>query len=339
MKKRDIVRSYLTNEEYESLSIRAMARLICLEHPDLFKDVDNCRLEIRCLIGSAGDRRRNELSDKIIERDVVGNMNERGFKNYMNKYNLPESDEQANEPLMIQEAGVYALLSDIHVPYHNVQALEIAFDYMKQHTLKGIILNGDILDFYQLSRYSKDPRKRSFADELEAGYALLCIMAEQFGCKITYKIGNHEERYEHFMAARAPELLGVAAFKIEELLHTDTIGAEVVKDKRMIKLGKLSVLHGHEFGQSIFSPVNPARGYYLRAKASVICGHNHQTSNHVENNLEGDIVSTWSTGCLSELKPAYMPYNKWNHGFAMVEVFDDGTYEVENLKIIKGKIR
>lgn len=336
MKKKDIVRQYLADEDLATLPVRSLARYIYKNNVAAFKDVENVRDIIRDLIGSHGDRNR---SKKEFDRDVVANMNQRGFRNQMNKYNIPESDEETLEPIEITATGNYLIISDIHVPYHSIEALETCFDYAKGRNIDGVIINGDFLDFYQLSRYGKDPNKRKFADELEAGYEILSIIVSEFGNNVVYKIGNHEERYEHYMAAKAPELLGVPAFRIEELLNAESLGIQVVKDKRIIKLGKLNILHGHEFGQSVFSPVNPARGYYLRAKASVLCGHNHQTSNHTENNLEGSLVSTWSTGCLSELRPAYLPYNKWNHGFAIVEVFEDGQFEVENLKIIKGKVR
>ena len=55
--------------------------------------------------------------------------------------------------------------------------------------------------------------------------------------------------------------------------------------------------------------------------------------------LDGKVVTTWSTGCLSELHPGYMPVNKWNHGFAVIRVDENGDFEVDNLRIIKVKVR
>jgi len=68
-------------------------------------------------------------------------------------------------------------------------------------------------------------------------------------------------------------------------------------------------------------------------------GHNHQTSEHTETDMNGKSVTTWSLGCLSELNPAYMPLNKWNHGFAIVDLSDNGEdFHVKNYRIHKGKI-
>jgi hypothetical protein len=55
--------------------------------------------------------------------------------------------------------------------------------------------------------------------------------------------------------------------------------------------------------------------------------------------MNGKSVTTWSLGCLSELNPAYMPLNKWNHGFAIVDLSDNGEdFHVKNYRIHKGKI-
>ncbi|MEO7171316.1 hypothetical protein, partial [Flavobacterium sp.] len=106
-------------------------------------------------------------------------------------------------------------------------------------------------------------------------------------------------------------------------------------------MGKLDVIHGHEFGKSVFSPVNPARGYFNRAKSSVLAGHCHQTSEHHENNLKRDSMACFTTGALCNLSPKYSPFafTKWNLGFADVEIEDDGQFIVNNYRIIDGKAR
>jgi len=156
--------------------------------------------------------------------------------------------------------------------------------------------------------------------------------------RLVYKLGNHEERYERYMSVKAPELLGVAEFETQHLLGFANLGVGLVRDKRPIRLGKLNVVHGHEYSFPIANPVNPARGYFLRAKTHCLGGHLHQSSQHSEKNLEGKVVSTWSTGCLCDLHPDYRPLNNWNHGFAFVEIDKAGAFHVENLKLIDGEI-
>jgi hypothetical protein len=37
---------------------------------------------------------------------------------------------------------------------------------------------------------------------------------------------------------------------------------------------------------------------------------------------------------LCDMSPAYARINKWNHGFAAVEVASDGAYDVRNFQIL-----
>jgi hypothetical protein len=103
-------------------------------------------------------------------------------------------------------------------------------------------------------------------------------------------------------------------------------------------VGNLNIAHGHEFPSGISSPVNIARGLYLRAKANAICGHHHKTSSHTETNINDEIVITYSVGCLCELHPLYMPINSWNHGLALITVTKDGDVDVQNKRIKDGRI-
>jgi hypothetical protein len=87
------------------------------------------------------------------------------------------------------------------------------------------------------------------------------------------------------------------------------------------------------------APVNSARGLFMKAKQSMICGHVHKVSEHNETNLSGELISCWSTGCLSELSPDYNPHsNNYSHGFAHIRTDNEGNYSVKNFRILKGRI-
>jgi predicted phosphodiesterase len=333
--KGEIVTEYLEHPEWGELPSLTLARLIYKDNKEVFKDVEEVRGSVRYYRGQKGTRQRQRATHKTEKAEHVKALG------VPNPFGLPDTDEDEWDAYILPKAATrILLLSDIHVPYHNIEAITKAIEYGKEKNVNAIVFNGDTLDCYALSRYEKDPRKRKFAEELESCRQLLQVFRDEFpGVPFYFKLGNHEERYEAYLRTKAPELLGTSQFTLDVLLKMGELGCDFIQDKRIIKAGKLNILHGHEFGRSVFSPVNPARGYYMRAKASVICGHNHQTSEHSENNLEGKVVTTWSTGCLCEMHPQYMPINKWNYGFAYVQVFKDGGFEVDNLKIIKGKIR
>jgi predicted phosphodiesterase len=336
--KGQIVLEYLNDEVTKDLPSKSLAQLIYKKNKKVFKDVENARDIVRYYRGQKGDENRKRSGAKKFSTEKAQHAKSLGVSN---PFGLPETDEEEWPPFELPKGATrILLLSDIHVPYHNIQSLTVAIKYGKEKKCNAVVLNGDTLDCYALSRYEKDPRKRKFSEELESCRELLGILQKELQCPIYFKLGNHEERYEAYLRTKAPELLGTSEFTLDTLLKFGQYGCTLIQDKRIIKAGRLNILHGHEFGRSVFSPVNPARGYYMRAKASVICGHNHQTSEHTENNLEGKIVTTWSTGCLCEMHPQYMPINKWNHGFAFVDVDpSDGSYEVDNFRIIDGRLR
>jgi len=322
MSKIAIARKYRDQFGMEMPTLK-LARIMFKENNLLFKDVEDARHSLRRIEGKVGKGDGTKITHSVEVRPK-------------NPYNLPDTDETEYEPFMLNHKRIL-VLSDIHIPYHSIEALTAAFDFGKKEKPDAVLLNGDTLDFFGLSRFAKEPGKRSFADELNAFKEFFIILQKTFNCKIYFKFGNHEERYNHFLWMKAGELDGVDEFKLEEIIKSRAEGIDVISDKRIIKAGDLNIIHGHEFGGSVFSPVNIARGLFLRAKVSAIQGHNHQTSEHTESNMNGKITTTWSLGCLSELHPAYLPINKWNHGFAIVDVFGD-EFEVRNKRIHKGKV-
>jgi len=322
MSKIAIARKYRDQFGMEMPTLK-LARIMFKDNNLLFKDVEEARHSLRRIEGKVGKGDGTKITHSAEVRPK-------------NPYNLPDTDETEYEPFMLNHKRIL-VLSDIHIPYHSIEALTAAFDFGKKEKPDAVLLNGDTLDFFGLSRFAKEPGKRSFADELNAFKEFFIILQKTFNCKIYFKFGNHEERYNHFLWMKAGELDGVDEFKLEEIIKSRAEGIDVISDKRIIKAGDLNIIHGHEFGGSVFSPVNIARGLFLRAKVSAMQGHNHQTSEHTESNMNGKITTTWSLGCLSELHPAYLPINKWNHGFAIVDVFGD-EFEVRNKRIHKGKV-
>lgn len=333
--RRQVVSEYL--EKYPTLPNMTLAKVIYKENPLLFTTVDTVRSSIRYRRGQNGKRDRSKIH--LTEQpERAKYANDMGIPN---PFHLPETDETEWEPFIIPKAVTRLLiLSDIHIPYHNIEAVTLAMQYGKDKKVNGIMLNGDILDFHDLSSFEKDPKKRRIHEELEMGRQFLRILRKEFdGVPIYYKLGNHEERYERYLRIKAPELLDIQEFRMDVLLRFGELGIQLIDDKRRVHFGRLNIMHGHEFGRSVFSPVNPARGAYMRAKENCIIGHHHQTSSHAEPTMNGKVVNTWSTGCLCELHPNYMPINKWNRGFAYAEREDDGDFTVHNHTIIKGRIR
>jgi predicted phosphodiesterase len=319
----ELARQY--RDKYKNTPTLTLARIMYNENAEVFKDVEQARSDLRYIEGKHGARMR---------KSVINTPHYMEQSRPKNPYKLPESEEIDFKPYQIKGVKRLAVFNDIHVPYHSITALTAAIEHTKD--CDALLINGDLIDFYGLSRFMKDPRKRSVSHELKACNELLDVLQKHYK-KIYFKLGNHDVRFEHYLMMKAPELLGIAEFELSYLLKCKERGIEVIKDKTIIKVNSLNIIHGHEFGGSVFSPVNIARGLFLRGKTSAMQGHNHQTSEHTEPNMNGEITTTWSVGCLSELHPEYLPINKWNHGFAIVEV-KDKEFHVINKRIYKGRV-
>jgi predicted phosphodiesterase len=328
--KTEIAREYRLKYGME-MPTKKLARIMYEENNLLFVDTEDARQLLRYIEGKHGNN-----SSKFIQKSEFYMQNDRP----KNPYNLPEADEEPYEPYVLKGYNRVAIFSDIHVPYHSVEAITIALEYTKQEKPDLLLLNGDTLDMYALSRFDKDPSKRHFAGELEMMGQLLEVFRKELDCEILFKIGNHEERYEHFLFSKAKELVGVEEFKLENILKKRMGNdVQIVGDKRIIHANSLNIIHGHEFSQGFFSPVNVARGLALRAKASAIQGHNHQTSEHTSVDINGKVMTTWSVGALCQLRPKYMPINNWNYGMAIVDLDSNGTdFQVRNKRIFGGKM-
>jgi predicted phosphodiesterase len=324
--KNDIALEYC--KKYNDFSTMAITRLLIRDYPIEFTET-NTRAMVRHI--------RNELANRqgILEKRSPTQM-----KQFMTKkFDLPTSDYQAPKPFKIPKAqNNILLLSDIHFPYQDNDALELALNYGLEHNINAIYLNGDTLDMYHCSRFIKDIRNRDLAGELQMCRDFFKILKDRFNLPIYFKIGNHEKRWQDFLRLQAPELLGIPDFRLDVILRFKEFGVTLIQDRQIAMAGKLPILHGHEWHGGFAPPVNPARGLFLKAKQSCIIGHHHRTSEHTEKSLRGEVTTTWSTGCLCGLQPDYAPYNNYNHGFAHITTDPNGSYQVKNIRIIDYKI-
>ena len=254
---------------------------------------------------------------------------------------MPKSMAEPWTPYVMRVTGPVGILSDVHVPYHSEVAVAAAVGHLKEQGLSGLLLNGDIADFYAISRYMKDPAKRDFKGELESVRGFLGWLRQEFpAIPIVYKTGNHEDRWQHWLFQHAAEISDDRRMSLTAWLDLDKLDIELVEDQRPVMLGKLPVLHGHELPKGMAAPVNVARGAWMRTLSTCLVGHSHRTSNHAESDMWHHETACWSTGCLCDLRPDYAVINRWNHGFAVCTVHDRGAFDVHNYRVMQdGTVR
>jgi len=314
-------------ERTKTLPKQTVARQLAQDYPQYFSSIDQARSAIRLRTGAFGEKCRHQAVCKEVRISTIAE----GLAKLQGYERVREDVIH----LLDENVGV---INDVHCPYHDFGSVKVALESLKAPGITVLLLNGDIIDNYQLSKFPKDSSRPTFSQELACVRAFLQLVRDEFPkARLIYKFGNHEIRLRTYIQSKAAELEGV--LELEKLLHLEEIGYEVVKHER-IALGKLNVLHGHELPHGISAPVNPARGVFLKAKKSCIVGHHHQTSHHSEGDIEGGRTGCWSVGCLCDLSPDYNYFGglKWNHGFARVEVDSAGMFTVFNHSIIEGKV-
>jgi predicted phosphodiesterase len=293
--------------------------------------LEQARSRIRSILGLNGEPRRKQSHDKPLQRPP---------RKAGERLAMPVSQAEPWLPFDLGITGKVGILSDIHVPYHDETALRAAVDHLQAEKVDCLLLNGDWADFYSISRHEKNPKLRNFRNELAAVRAFLKWIRQEFpGIPITVKTGNHEERYERWLYEHAPEISDDPIMGLDNWCGLPALDMTLVKDKRIILAGELPILHGHEKGNGISSPVNQARGAFMRLHHTVLEGHGHRTSTHSEPDMMGRETVCFSTGCLCDMRPAYAVLNKWNHGFAIVHVHADRSFDVQNMRIMSGKVR
>lgn len=312
------------------VATKTLATRLYKEHPSLWPTRDACCTAVRRLRGAQGEKHRRGVPT-VAERSKAD-------QEACQRWGalLPESEPVEWQWFDLPEGPQrWLILADLHCPYHDHQALTVALTHAEGNC-DGVLVLGDGPDAYQLSWWIRDPRKRRFAQEIEDWCKVLDAL-KKLAPTVVWKGGNHEERLERYLMQKAPELFDVAEFRWSVFCKLAERKITWVPPSWPIRHHHLSLIHGHEWGNRFSSPVNPARGAFLKAHECVLEAHQHRTSHHVEHTLRERPISCWSLGCLCNLHPEYRPLgHKWNHGFAYLTTGSEWT--VTNHRIVNKEV-
>ena len=321
----EIAKSYILKNPTSTPT--ALAKMLFKDYSYEFKDIEDARGCVRRLMGKSGENHR-----QVTHKDFTALINE------MRK-ELPKGETEHIQPYHLPKSCTRILvLSDIHLPYQDDDALFASLQFGLEKDVNCIYLNGDTMDMYQLSRHEKNPANRSFSYELDICRSFLKGIRNMFpNAHIVYKIGNHDERYEKFIRMN-PQLIGVQEFELGNLLGFPELRIQEVKSKQWSYAGLMPLLHGHELPAKSGGE-NPAKMAKLKLNKQAIIGHFHRENKSTGKQFDGKYYAAYSTGCLCDLNPAYMPINDWNHSFIYLEVDPkNGNYYVQQKTIVDGII-
>jgi predicted phosphodiesterase len=299
---------------------RTLARKLYGENKQRFPNLEAARTTIRVIRGNKGSEERPKA--RVPRKNAKA-----GWKPA-----CPPSDALPWTPVELPRPSRVLCLSDIHIPYHDQRAVNAALVWGREYKPTVVLLNGDFQDFYRQSKFQQRPEKRDLKHEIEVGQELLAHIRETFPkAKIIYKMGNHDNRWDTYVWNHAPEMWNMEQMQLHNVLGFEKLRIQRVNDEPVMA-GKLPIFHGHELPKG-GSPVNPARGAFMRSLTSMLIGHVHRHSTHSETNLWHKDTVTWSQGCLCDRRPEFARINKWTLGFSAIDVAKDGEFDLHNMQI------
>lgn len=228
---------------------------------------------------------------------------------------------------------MHLVLSDQHIPFQDPGVESLTLEFIKEHQPDGIHLLGDVLDFYPLSRFDKDPQRLSqLQDDLDQGCDYLNEVRKRSQAPIIWSEGNHEDRLRRYLWRQAPELAGLKGMQFEELLRLQEFKVRWAPAMKPYKVGKLLFTHGSVVRK--WSGMS-AKAHHEKYGMNVIHGHTHRLGAFYHTTYESSYGS-WENGCLCGLQPEYCISPDWQNGWSVVWFYGD-YFHVEQVCVIDGQ--
>lgn len=225
---------------------------------------------------------------------------------------------------------------DVHIPFECESSIRCLIRVAKELRPDVFVCLGDLLDFYQLSRFDKDPsRKTTVADDCDLArkwfYKLDRALPDK--CTKVFIEGNHEARLQKWIWANGSDL-GKMIPALGDYLHLPALGWEHVRYGELWRYGNVAYMHGDRCGMNV--SMNMIRKY----GCNVVHGHDHGAGLRYFANA---VSRVWSLNCghLSDMTQQEYLYGgvaDWTVGFGLVEYNNDLTHAQPSfVPIVGGK--
>lgn len=206
-------------------------------------------------------------------------------------------------------------LSDIHAPYEDKWCMYITERFLKWFKPNRVFILGDLVDFYQLSRFDKDPERiEDLQADIDAAVRVLAMIRRSVGprCEVVFFEGNHEVRLRKWLWNH-PEVASLRAIQLEELLQLKSLNIKLVRALEPYDYHGFAIEHGDIVRKH---SGYTARGMMEKCGVSGISGHTHRLGAHYLTNRGGDFV-WYENGCLCDRNPDYVKFPNWQQGFSV----------------------
>lgn len=221
------------------------------------------------------------------------------------------------------------VLPDVHFPFEDTNLVGAWLDHVKALKPDGIDIIGDLIDCYSLSRFDKNPaRKSNLQVELDQANHFLLVMRKYAGrfCDIRYSEGNHEDRLRKVLWNKIPGMNNIRNLTIPGLLNLKKLGISWHSTQNPYKIRDLWYTHGDMLRQSAGMS---GRAMSDKIHGSVILGHCHRMGWSPRTTWNGR-EDAYEVGHLTDY--TQLDYVRsvpnWQQGWAVVEFLEGGGHVV-----------
>lgn len=242
-------------------------------------------------------------------------------------------------PATTAETEYVVFGSDFHFPYQDDAAIASFINLVQRLQPDRVVLNGDIADFFSLSRFNTaQARIDDLQEEIDQANEFRANVREAApNAVIDETEGNHDNRVTTYVEKNARSLASLRAlspanlFRYEELEINWHPGCGfLLRDSFLVKHG--TIVRG-EAGAT-------AKAELLLAGISGISGHTHRLSRYRKN---GYVQREWlEQGCLCRLDPDYVAGGlpNWTQGCAVGEFSTRSqSFVLHEVPFVNGKLR
>lgn len=255
---------------------------------------------------------------------------------YRPQYNTREIHHKARLQLELND-GVIIIGSDAHIwPGEKTTAMRAFIKFIRDMKPKQVHLNGDVFDGAKISRHPKIgflENAPTVKEEIKACQEAISEVEDAaVGAEKIWEFGNHDLRWESFLAAHVPEYEGIEHFHLKDWfpkwkpcwschINTDKPGHLVVKHR--LKGGKYDVANNIQ-----------------SAHTHIVTGHTHSLKWWPTTNYRSHTLYGVNTGTLAEVSgEQFVHYTEdapvdWRAGFAVLTYYKGRLLMPELVEVI-----
>lgn len=208
---------------------------------------------------------------------------------------------------------------DLHIPYHDPYALDLFLKTVEAVRPTAINLIGDVCDFYEVSKFDKDPeefKRGGLQKALDQWFDIASQIRQAAGpeCGVHFIPGNHELRMYKYLC-RHSEIADLEALKLWNLMRLAELDITYHEHEILVARGNLALMHGSLVRKE---SADSAKGELAKERYSIstLTGHTHRMGTTYVRTRRG-VVKGQENGCLCGLDPAYMRFPNWQQGLTM----------------------